>query len=286
MSIIVICPACQEKNYGSALYCQKCQTSLVGVPRQDVPDPDEAVSMETGMQPVIKEGTPGKSIDGTLEFEHSLMLKGIRSWGKTLLLLGAIHVFTSGFLSAPYGIVLIIVGLGSFVFQSASMFVLYASTLLWAAISNILSLEIAWIGMGVVQLFMTYRVFKQFRAFGMIETGYRASIVEGATQERKGRERAGKFFPWLGSVFGCSSILFYVVLFLSMLVMVISSEQTPTFPESFGFLESLLVNLGVLGASISLASLLSRYKYKALSIIGLVSGILTILVELALIYLL
>jgi hypothetical protein len=34
MSITVTCPACKEKNIGSALHCAKCDTNLIGVPRE------------------------------------------------------------------------------------------------------------------------------------------------------------------------------------------------------------------------------------------------------------
>jgi hypothetical protein len=37
MSAIVICPSCNEENSGSSLHCTKCQTSLIGVPRQTKP---------------------------------------------------------------------------------------------------------------------------------------------------------------------------------------------------------------------------------------------------------
>ncbi len=37
MSYSVVCPSCNEKNIGSAFHCIKCQTSLIGVPRQENP---------------------------------------------------------------------------------------------------------------------------------------------------------------------------------------------------------------------------------------------------------
>jgi hypothetical protein len=39
MAIIVKCPNCDEVNVGSQLHCVKCQTSLIGVPREDGESP-------------------------------------------------------------------------------------------------------------------------------------------------------------------------------------------------------------------------------------------------------
>lgn len=47
----------------------------------------------------------------------------------------------------------------------------------------------------------------------------------------------------------------------------------------------MMVNFGILGASIGIASVLSKYKLKALSIIAIIGGILTIVSELVLTYL-
>lgn len=37
MSVSVTCPSCHEKNEGSLLLCKKCQTSLVGISREQYP---------------------------------------------------------------------------------------------------------------------------------------------------------------------------------------------------------------------------------------------------------
>lgn len=38
MSSKIVCPACNEVNFATALKCSKCQTSLEGVPAQIIPD--------------------------------------------------------------------------------------------------------------------------------------------------------------------------------------------------------------------------------------------------------
>ena len=46
MSAIVICPLCNEENSGSSLHCVKCQTSLVGIPRQMKPLTETEVAVQ------------------------------------------------------------------------------------------------------------------------------------------------------------------------------------------------------------------------------------------------
>jgi hypothetical protein len=71
---------------------------------------------------------------------HEKMLKEVRSWGYVSLGLGALHLISSGFtgLSAPWGVLLIAIGLTSFYFKEAAMFVIYGTTLGWAALTNIM----------------------------------------------------------------------------------------------------------------------------------------------------
>ena len=274
MSIYVICPSCSEENFGSALHCKKCQTSLIGVSRQEKSWPTEDMDTQQAMVEQKLSQSNSSVING-----HAAMLQEIRSWGLWSLGLGALHLVTSGFLSAPWGILLIIVGLGSFYFRSASMFVVYAVTLGWAAFSNLISFEIGWVGFALYQFFLAFRVFQQYRLFRDIEGEYNAQSDQVLPNP------AYRFFPWLGSLFGCSSILAFVMIVLIVLVLAIASEGQASIPDYFVFLEGLAVNFGILGASIGLASLLSKYHRKPLAIIGLISGVLTVLLEMALVYL-
>lgn len=274
MSIYVICPSCSEENFGSALHCKKCQTSLIGVSRQEKSSPAEDVDPQQAMGEQKLSQSNSSVVNG-----YAAMLQEIRSWGLWSLGLGALHLVTSGFLSAPWGILLIIVGLGSFYFRSASMFVIYAVTLGWAAFSNLISFEVGWVGFALYQFFLAFRVFQQYRLFRDIEGEHNAQSAQALPNP------AYRFFPWLGSLFGCFSILAFVMIVLIVLVLAVASEGQVSIPDYFVFLEGLAVNFGILGASIGLASLLSRYHRKPLAIIGLISGVLTVLLEMALVYL-
>jgi hypothetical protein len=68
---------------------------------------------------------------------------------------------------------------------------------------------------------------------------------------------------------------------LIVFVIAIGSEGQADIPDFFGFIEGLLLNFGILGFAIGLASLLSKYPRKVVAILGLVGGILTVLIELA-----
>ena len=278
MESFVICPSCNEENPGSLLMCRKCQSSLIGVPRIRREDPETAAASPITAEAGI--GTTGPT--AAVNYSNAAMLAEIRSWGFWSLGLGALHLITSGFLSAPWGILLIIVGLGSFFFRSASMFIIYAITLAWAGLSNLLSLEAGWIFFGLYQFYLAFRVFQRFRLFHNMEMEASGLTVIDSTP----KERANQFFPWLGSFFGCSSIVGFVLLVLAVIFITVGSNGTATPPDYFGFIEGLIVNFGVLGASIGLASVLSKYKLKALAWIGLIAGVLTVVLEYALIYLL
>jgi hypothetical protein len=281
MSKFVICPACQEENSAGALLCSTCRSSLIGVPRQE--RPSTAVTLGLQKETLL----PGTTLENqttieTAEVGHpapGVMFEKIRSWGMWSLILGVLHIFTSGFLSAPWGILLILVGLASFYFRSASMFVIYATTLGWAAFSNLMSFEGGWIGFSLYQFFLAFRVFQDYRTFREVD-------VTPTELGQVSTDRAARFFPWLGSIFGCSSIIGFVLIIVTILVMAVASEGNATVPDYFSFLDGLAVNFGVLGAAIGLASVLSRYPRKALGIAAIVAGSLTVLLELAIIYLL
>ncbi|MFZ5855905.1 MAG: hypothetical protein ACOYZ6_03665 [Chloroflexota bacterium] len=277
MTSYAICPSCNEENPGSLLMCRKCQASLIGVPRIHKEEPETATDSPVSTDASIGTASPAAAVN----YSHAAMLAEIRSWAFWSLGLGALHLITLGFLSTPWGILLVIVGLGSFLFQSASMFIIYAVTLAWAGLSNVLSLEAGWIFFGLYQFYLAFRVFQRFRLFHNMETE-----ASGLTIDSAPKERADQFFPWLGSVFGCSSIAGFVLLVLAVIFIAVGSNGTATPPDYFGFIEGLIVNFGVLGASIGLASLLSKYKLKALVWIGLIAGVLTVVLEYALIYLL
>jgi hypothetical protein len=217
---------------------------------------------------------------------YAAMLKEIRSWGFWSLGLGALHIILSGSLSAPWGILLIIVGLASFFIRSASMFIIYAVTLAWAAISNITGLNIGWVVFAVFQIVLAIQVFMKYRKYHKVELAYHDMAPDNATNGTL-VDQAARFFPWTGSILGCSSIIgLGLVIPIVFIIGAIRSDNSSSAPSYFVTMAELFLNLGVLGFAIGLASLLSKYRPKVLAILGLVTGVLTILIVLTLWFLL
>jgi hypothetical protein len=209
---------------------------------------------------------------------HASMLKAIRSNGFWLIGLGVLHIILSGWLSAPWGVLLIIVGLCSFLFHSPSMFVIYAITLIWASISNFIGFSPIWAFFAFFQLYFSVRIFMDFRKYRKVENEY-STVVANKEVISSATERTPRLFPWLGTAFGCSSLLGFVMIILVEIIVILATKTLDNIPTYLIFLERLLVNMGVLGFAMGLASLLSKYRPKALGIVGLVAGVLTLIIN-------
>ncbi len=231
----------------------------------------------------INSETEKHQADDQILMNHAVMLKEIRSWGLWSLGLGAVHIFTSGFLSAPWGILLLIVGLASFYFQTASMFVIYATTLAWVALSNFASFQIGWVAFAAFQLILSFNVFKQYRQFRNVEAEYLKTIMENSALDKSSLKRASLIFPWTGSIVGCSTIVGMFFIFLYIAWVVISGNSTDAshipVPNYIAFIKDLLVNFGVISFALGLASLLSQYRLKALAVIAMAAGIITVVID-------
>ncbi len=236
-------------------------------PQVDAPSPQAAAT------PVPAAGATPAGITS--------MLREIRSWGFWSIGLGAVHFITSGTLSAPWGLLLIVVGLSSFLFPSASMFVIYGVTLAWAAIYNLIGLNLTWVFFAAVQVYFSVRVFLAYRRFQKTEIDYLASdAVDPAA--KKSTLRSARIFPWLGALVGIFSLLGYVVFIVAIFALAVMVQGTYTLPAYVDFIDATLVNLGVLGFALGLATLLSKYRPRALGIVALVAGLLTLLLFIAL----
>jgi hypothetical protein len=225
--------------------------------------------------------TPETAAVNATTVAYAAMLREIRSWGWWSLGLGALHLITAGFLSAPWGILLLIVGAASFLFREAAMFVVYGVTLAWAAISNILGGgQATWIIAGLFQIYMAFRVFRQFFRFRRVQEENDGSLIDaGSLESQSIPKRAAVIFPWVGGILGILSLAGFITLFASTFVLVVLNVQIS---NPFVFLLSLSGDLGVLGLAVALSSLLSRYRYKPLAAIGLAASTLTVVIQIIL----
>lgn len=212
--------------------------------------------------------------------EYTAMCKEIRSTGFWFLGLGVVQIILTGFLSAPWGVLLIVVGLISFYFRTASIFIIYGVTMVWAAVSNLIGFNIGWVIFAALQIYWTIRIFMKYRRYREVEKAY-IETTSDKTIASQSMNRAIRFFPWMSPLFGCSAMM-GLVLFLLIVFVVAFANKITNLPEYLGIIEGLLVNLGLLGFAIGLASLISKHRPKALGGIGMVAGIITVVGDLAL----
>jgi hypothetical protein len=212
-----------------------------------------------------RRGAKSQPINATYE----KMLREIRSWGRWSLILGAIHLLVSGFLSAAWGILLLIVGAASFYFRASAMFVVYSVTLGWVAISNILSGGSGWTVFAIFQLVLAWQVFRQYLRFRQAEA--EMMIPEDL-------QRAADVFPWGAALLGGLAFTGFIGVLISVVVFVGVTEASDV-PGIFSLLEGLTMNLGILGFAAGLASLLAGYRRKLWAVLGIIAGVLTVLVR-------
>ncbi len=100
--------------------------------------------------------TAGPSVP---EAGHETMRREIRSWGRWLLFWGVIQlvggVVGGSLFSGTWAVVLISIGLASFVFRTPANFVLYATVLFWAGLTNAVAGGAGGLVIAVVQLVLS-----------------------------------------------------------------------------------------------------------------------------------
>ena len=189
---------------------------------------------------------------------YERMLRELRSWGMWLSGLGVLNIVALG--DAPWGVLLIAVGLSSWWFRSSAMFMVFATTLTWAGLSNLTdgaSGHAVSAAFGLVQLYVAYRTVRNFRAFS---TAHQALVATGLP------DRAARVFPLGAAVLGVAGLAGL----LGALILVGAKSIEPSAPAEL--LLGLDVDAGILGVALGVSSLLSGYRARALSIFGLASG--------------
>lgn len=225
---------------------------------------------------------PGGSNETAAAYDY--LLREVRSWGFWSLGLGFLHIFTAGFLNASWGILLIVVGLLSFYFRAASMFVVYGTTIAWAAVSNLLSGQGGWALFALFQLYLAFRLFRQFFLFRRLQSKLRSSESGVAAEDPFNPWQAARLFPWAAGVMGVVALFGFVTLLVAAIGVSIASGGADL-PAAIGFVEGLLIDLAILAVAMGVASLLSGYRFKGIAVLGMVMGILVIVIQLGLAFL-
>lgn len=216
---------------------------------------------------------------------YQKMLSDIRSWGWSLAVFGIIHLVAGHSLSLSHGLLLISVGALSFLVRESPMYVLFASVLAWAAISNFTgSNSPGWMLFGFFQVLISVQVFQRFFLFKKIEKDYNESLVMDPPEPASYRpKRTDQIFPTVSIVAGIGGLL--GTLFGLGMIFVLSAAQNVYLAKIAAAVTDVAMIVAVLGFSLGLASLLSKAPRRQLSIVGTVAGGLAILIDIGLIVL-
>jgi hypothetical protein len=197
--------------------------------------------------------------------EHERMQKQIGSWGTGLLVFGALQLLASGLQSGTWGILLLVVGAASFRFRDVAMFVVYAVTLAWAGIHNLLGGSIISIGLAVIQFVITYQIARDFSRFRKARA--ESGVVSG--EDPVYQRRTARLFPWASLLMGIGS--FGGVLgAIAWLLLTADTELEPS-ALLFGVVVDGLVNVAVLGFAAGLSSLLLKHRERWVAAAGTVA---------------
>jgi hypothetical protein len=151
------------------------------------------------------------------------------------------------------------------------MLAVYSITLAWVAISNVFG-GVGWSAFAILQFVFAVQIFYRFRKFRQTE-----AELDSPPDER----RAARLFPGAGCVLGAMTLGSTAITAVSLVLLFASTDSAET-PVFFVWLADLALHLGVLGLAVNLAALLSGYRYRWLSVLGLLASLPVLLIIVAL----
>jgi hypothetical protein len=203
-------------------------------------------------------------------WNQARMQKDVRNWGLGLIGIGVLSLILSP-MSQAWGVVLVIAGLASFIFRETAILAVYGVLLAWAAISNLASGQLAWIGFALFQAFACFITFSRYAEYRRNE---RARKGKGPW----GPHRAGRSFPQIGCALSALAILGLAVALAAAFAAGIYGTTDGT--GWVTWLESLATGLAVLGLAAGVASLLSGFERRTLAVLAVAACGLVIVFEL------
>ncbi len=160
------------------------------------------------------------------------------------------------------------------------MFLIYALTIIWAAIHNLFSGHPLWIGFALLQCYWAFGQFRDFLRFRRAQEAYVAYLIAHPTEGSMPPLRAARIFPWAAFILGVLAVIAFGVGF----AWVVITPQVPDDHPVYTILE-LLPSLAVVGLAMGLGAFLLRYRPQLLAAIGMLSCSLVIIVWLVLLLL-
>ncbi|MBN2500832.1 MAG: hypothetical protein JXB38_08650 [Anaerolineales bacterium] len=243
-------------------------------PENEQSDPNE-ITLEN--EEMSEETWANSYIDNTA---YLAMLSEIQSWALWSLGLGAAHLIASGLLSPSWGITLLLVALGSLIYKEAAMFMVYAVTMVWVGLSNLIySGNIFWLGFGLLQLYLSYRLYRKYKYYTAVEQDYRLSSTPHTTVEELKPTRGARSFPWISLATGIFAVVIFALgFFLTIAQMVISGpESLNNTLGVFAIAGEAAIVLSVLSLATGVAAIFAKFRYKLASWAGtIISAILLI----------
>lgn len=211
---------------------------------------------------------------------HAKLVKSARSWGTWLLVLGVLQLVASNLLEPTFGVLLLIVGVLSFVFTHPALFVVYATTLAWAAVSNILSAlvggQVQWGIFALVQVYMAYSTLREYKTYRQNEVAYRQMLQAEGVSDAQERVPV-QVFPIGGCALAVGGALLLVATFTALIYL--GATQPDTEPSAWiNWLFGLAQGFAILAVGLSAASLASQFRHRVLSILALAGSALTVLI--------
>lgn len=210
------------------------------------------------------------------------LLQRVRSAAFWSLGLGVLHFVVPG-LSPAWGVTLVLVGALSLLVPTPALELVNAITILWVAVMNALGGSGMWFGIAGLQLVNGVQGFSRWRT---AERQRKAQEGDLPVDPREARAR--KLLPWIGLGLGLSAAIGLIGVFATAIVhtMLVGPEGgSATYYTMIGFVESVVVNLGVVGIAVSLASLLAGYRPRPVAVVGLLGGAAALALEFGLLWL-
>lgn len=206
---------------------------------------------------------------------QSEMQRGLQSWRLWLIVMGVAEMIAANGFST-WGTLLIAIGLASFYFRESPMFLIYALTIAWAGLSNLLySSSITWKIFAFIQFFLAFTIFRQFLRFQRAE---RDAALE--TQSSTGRAAAS--FPWLALGLGLASLVCYGTMFF--LILANGMIHFYTTHQDLGWtiinvLGTVSLYAALLGLAAGLAGWIAAYPRRWASILGTLAAAATLTIS-------
>ena len=209
----------------------------------------------------------GQDQPDTVGEAQPMLQRRLRIFGAVLLAWGVIHFIGYPALSLAWGAILAIAGAAAFVFSEPSLFIVYAVTLLWAALANLLTGQALGVVNAAVQVFLTFSALRNYRTGRSVQVGADSAPEAG---------RAARVFPWASLVLGVASIAGSLALLLAG-YLVLGFTESAGLSRGYEALFQGVADLGSLGLGAGIAGLVSGYPRRTLVAVGVATSALVLL---------